>query len=134
MKNLMKQYMDEKATEHSKAYAKAQIDIAHRIMEYLIPDPDSPRAVSYPISREFLQGNITAGVDSVMEEVRINSQLRENDRQSLREEAMEFAQEAYKERQKRDREAKIEQRKKLAEEIARLDKELGIEGENHGEV
>lgn len=124
MENLMKMYRSVRVNNFFKKYTHAQIDIAHRIMEYLEPDKYfPPENLKDDVMDAFMNNDIPRAVSLICEELSIDTSDSYRD---LETEAAEFAHDVLKDFFARKNKEKIEERERLLKRLDELNKELGI--------
>ena len=107
-----------------KKYIHDQIDITHRILEYLEPDHDfKPKDLKDYIMDEFLSGNVTNAVSYIIDELGIDVS---DEYHTLEVDAVEFAEEVLKDFNEKQKKNKMNEREELLARLAELNKELGI--------
>lgn len=135
MDKLMKLYGDAAnlnwVAGYFKNYAIAQINVAHRILEYLTPDNGyfEPRALDPETMECFVRGDVEGAVGRIMEEVKVDIDP-ESGMSEFIGEAVEFAGEELKEFNKRKEELSKEiphKKVALSDDMLRCElKELGL--------
>lgn len=124
MNGLMKMYRNERVNDYFKNYAHAQINVAHRIMEYLEPDEYfPPKDLSNGIMDKFLKRDVIGAVDGIINELCIDISSSSGS-ESLSREAVEFANEILKDFFERKKNEKLSEREQLLIRLGELDKEL----------
>lgn len=124
MNGLMKMYGNERVNDYSKNYAHAQIDVAHRIMEYLEPDEYfPPNNLSSSIMDKFLKRDVIGAVDGIINELCIDIPSSSGS-EALSREAVEFANEVLEDFFERKKDEKLSVRERLLIRLGELDKEL----------
>lgn len=124
MDNLMKMYRNVRVNDYFKNYAHVQIEVAHRILEYLEPDECfPPKNLSSSIMDSFLKRDVIRAVDGIINELNIDisSSSGFND---LNKEAVEFAEEVLEDFFERKKKEKLSEREQLLIRLGELDKEL----------
>lgn len=120
----MKMYRNVRVNDYFKNYAHVQIEVAHRILEYLEPDECFPsKNLSSSIMDSFLKRDVIRAVDGIINELNIDisSSSGFND---LNKEAVEFAEEVLKDFFERKKKEKLSEREQLLIRLGELDKEL----------
>lgn len=124
MNGLMKMYRNERVNDYFKNYAHAQINVAHRIMEYLEPDEYfPPKDLSNGIMDKFLKRDVIGAVDGIINELCIDISSSSGS-EGLSREAVEFANEVLKDFFERKKNEKLSEREQLLIRLGELDKEL----------
>lgn len=124
MNGLMKMYGNERVNDYFKNYAHAQIDVAHRIMEYLEPDEYfPPNDLSSSIMDKFLKRDVIGAVDGIINELCIDISSSSGS-EALSREAVEFANEVLEDFFERKKDEKLSERERLLIRLGELDKEL----------
>lgn len=120
----MKMYRNVRVNDYFKNYAHVQIEVAHRILEYLEPDECfPPKNLSSSIMDSFLKRDVIRAVDGIINELNIDisSSSGFND---LNKEAVEFAEEVLEDFFERKKKEKLSEREQLLIRLGELDKEL----------
>lgn len=124
MDNLMKMYRGTRVNDYFKNYAHAQIEVAHRILEYLEPDECfPPKNLSKGIMDNFLKRDVISAVDGIINELDINISSSSGS-DDLNKEAVEFAEDVLKDFFERKKKEKLSEREQLLIRLGELDKEL----------
>lgn len=124
MDNLMKMYRNTRVNDYFKDYAHAQINVAHRILEYLEPDAYfPPKNLSNSIMDKFLKRDVVGAVDGIINELCIDISCSSGS-EGLNREAVEFAEEVLKDFFERKKKEKLSEREQLLIRLGELDKEL----------
>ncbi len=124
MNGLMKMYRNERVNDYFKNYAHAQINVAHRIMEYLEPDEYfPPKDLSSSIMDKFLKRDVIGAVDGIINELCIDISSSSGS-EGLNREAVEFANEVLEDFFERKKNEKLSERERLLIRLGELDKEL----------
>lgn len=124
MNGLMKMYRNERVNDYFKNYAHAQINVAHRIMEYLEPDEYfTPKDLSNGIMDKFLKRDVIGAVDGIINELCIDISSSSGS-EDLSREAVEFSNEVLKDFFERKKNEKLSEREQLLIRLGELDKEL----------
>ena len=128
MENLMKQYRSVRVTDYFRDYAHAQINVAHRILEYLEPDTHfPPKDLHEHITKLFKDNNVTEAVNCIFDELDIDiSSSRGYD--DLHREAVEFATEVLNDYFAKQKQKMIDEREKLLDRLEELNEALGKNG------
>ena len=126
MDDLMQLYRKNvRVNDFWKKYTHAQIDIAHRILEYLEPDAFfRAKDLNEDIMTIFKTNNVVLAVKSIIDELGIDTS---DDYNSLQTEARKFAEEVLKDFNAKRKQDKMKERDELLARLTALDKELGIE-------
>ena len=120
----MKMYRNVRVNDYFKNYAHVQIEVAHRILEYLERDECfPPKNLSSSIMDSFLKRDVIRAVDGIINELNIDisSSSGFND---LNKEAVEFAEEVLEDFFERKKKEKLSEREQLLIRLGELDKEL----------
>lgn len=124
MNGLMKMYRNERVNDYFKNYAHAQIEVAHRILEYLEPDEYfPPKNLSKRVMDSFLKRDIISAVDGIISELNIDISSSSGS-DGLNKEAVEFAEEVLKDFFEKKKKEKLSEREQLLIRLGELDKEL----------
>lgn len=124
MENLMKMYRSVRVNDFFKKYTHAQIDIAHRIMEYLEPDKYfPPENLKDDVMNAFMKNDVPRAVSLICEELGIDTSDSYRD---LETEAAEFARDVLKDFLARKNKDMIEERERLLKRLEEINKELGM--------
>lgn len=124
MDNLMKMYRNTRVNDYFKSYTHAQIDVAHRILEYL--DPDAyfpPNNLNNNIMDKFLKRDVIGAVEGIMNELCIDISCSHGS-DGLNREAVEFAEEVLEDFFERKKKEKLSEREQLLIRLGEIDKEL----------
>lgn len=124
MDNLMKMYRSVRVNDYFKNYTHAQIEVAHRILEYLEPDKYfPPKNLNKRIMDSFLKRDVISAVDGIISELNIDiSSSFGSD--GLNKEAVQFAEEVLKDFFEKKKKEKLSEREQLLIRLGELDKEL----------
>ena len=124
MDNLMKMYRNTRVNDYFKNYTHAQIDVAHRILEYLEPDTYfPPNNLNNNIMDKFLKRDVIGAVDGIINELCIDISSSSGS-EGLNREAVEFANEVLEDFFERKKNEKLSERERLLIRLGELDKEL----------
>lgn len=126
MNNLMKMYRNTRVNDYFKKYTHAQIEIAHRILEYLEPDECfPPKNLNKSIMDRFLKRDVIGAVDGIINELNIDISSSSGS-DGLNKEAVEFAEEILKDFFEKKKKEKLSERERLLIRLGELDEELGL--------
>lgn len=126
MNNLMKMYRNTRVNDYFKKYTHTQIDIAHRILEYLEPDEYfPPKNLNKSIMDRFLKRDVIGAVDGIINELNIDISSSSGS-DGLNKEAVEFAEEVLKDFFEKKKKEKLSERERLLIRLGELDEELGL--------
>lgn len=124
MDNLMKLYRKERVNDYFKNYAIMQINIAHRILEYL--DPDTcfpPKDLDKSTMELFLQREVGKAVSRIFDEILFKCGC-SSGYEDIKREANTFATEVLKDYFAKIKKDKLTEREQLLIRLGELDKEL----------
>lgn len=124
MDNLMNLYRNERVNDYFKKYAHTQIDIAHRILEYLEPDIYfPPKELNQNTVECFLRNDIDKAISNIFEEIDVDN-VCPGGYEALRREAITFTREILKDYLIRKKNEKLTEREKLLIRLGELEEEL----------
>lgn len=119
-------YRNTRVNDYFKKYTHAQIEIAHRILEYLEPDECfPPKNLNKSIMDRFLKRDVIGAVDGIINELNIDISSSSGS-DGLNKEAVEFAEEILKDFFEKKKKEKLSERERLLIRLGELDEELGL--------